>query len=164
MWVRLRETRHTAKIRGFIIKPSGSGSSIMRGGGQVLVQKRSKYKKQNPLKWDIPSAGHVDYKEDLLTTCMRETEEELGITLPKEKFVFLFETFNEKGWEFGENYLVEEYIPIEQMTIQIEEVEEVKWLSFDEFKKLLYSEEFCGYQIEYKDKISGVLGEKLTKE
>ena len=37
------------------------------------------------------------------------------------------------------------------MTLQEEEVAEVKWLNFDEFKELLYSDDFCGHAAEYKD-------------
>ena len=123
---------------------------------EVLVQKRSKDKKSSPLKWDFPSAGHVEFGEDLLATCVRETEEELGITIPKEKFEYLFR-WQKGAWEFGETFLVKADIPIKDMQINPEEVEQVKWLAFDAFKKLFYSSDFCGHSIEYKNKVIAYL-------
>lgn len=125
--------------------------------GEVLVQKRSKFKKQSPSKWDFPSAGHVDFGENLISTCLRETEEELGLKIPEKDFEFLFTTFKPQGWEFGETYLVKADILVEEIKIQEEEVEEVKWLSFEDFKTLLYSDDFCAHAKEYKDKICDIL-------
>lgn len=39
----------------------------------------------------------------------------------------------------------------DEFILQEEEVEEVKWLSFEEFKELLYSEKWVPMDKEYKD-------------
>ena len=137
---------------------------FLNSKGEVLVQQRSKFKRQGPLKWDFPSAGHVDCGEDLLTTCVRETKEELGIKLPKNRFEFLFETCKEKGWEFGETYLVLADISISEMKLQPEEVADAKWLPFEEFKELFYSPDFCNHAIEYKDKICEIFSERIESQ
>ncbi|MCL2540621.1 MAG: NUDIX domain-containing protein [Firmicutes bacterium] len=123
------------------------------GGGSMLVQKRASTKKQYPSKWDIPSAGHVDAGEDLLTACQRETREELGINLPKERFVFQCETLNQKGWEFAQHYLVTDDTKVEDMALDPNEVEAVKWLSLCDFEKLLYSDEFVPHMEQYKSTV-----------
>ncbi len=126
---------------------------LVNDKGEVLVQKMSPNKKNHPNQWDIPSAGHVDSGEDLITACKRETLEELGINLAKKEFKFQCQILNSKGWEFSEQYLVFNNTKIEDMILQKEEVAEVKWLSLKAFKDLLYSDKFVPHLKEYKDKI-----------
>ena len=118
-----------------------------------MVQKRSTTKKKYPNKWDIPSAGHIDAGEDLLTGCVRETFEELGINLPKSALEFQLEMVNEKGWELSQQYLVFNNTKTEDMKLDPEEVAEVKWLTPTEFEKLLYSDDFVPHRKEYKETV-----------
>ena len=101
--------------------------------------------------------------EDLLTACQRETEEELGIKLQKSEFEFQCETLNQKGWEFAQHYLVRNNTKIEDMTLQSDEVAEVKWLSVKDFEKLLYSDEFVPHTKEYKDTVLSFIKKALKK-
>ncbi len=126
-----------------------------RGG--ILVQKRALTKKKNPGKWDMPSAGHVDAGETLLEACVRETKEELGLNCSQKDFIFLKEWLNQKDWEFGEVFLLKTTAKISDMKLQKEEVAEVKYLNYDEFVKLLYSDKFCNHATEYKDWVCQVL-------
>jgi len=127
------------------------------GGGRILVQKRSAAKKQSPNKWDIPSAGHVNAGEDCLTACVRETQEELGIKLPKSKFKFQCERVDKKPWEFSQHYLVKCDIKTEDMTLDPREVAEIKWFSLPDFEKLLYSDDFVAHSKDYKDTVLGFI-------
>ena len=129
--------------------------------GEILVQRRSK-NMRSPLKWGC-SGGHVDYGEELLATCVREVREELGITLPKEKFEYLFQFFYKAGWEFGETFLVEFNIPTEEMKPDPHEVAEIKWLSFDEFKRLVHSPDYVPIPTEYKDKLCETLARRVLR-
>ncbi len=43
------------------------------------------------------------------------------------------------------------------MTLQEEEVAEVKWLSYEDFLKLLYSKDFVGSDKKYKDWVAEML-------
>ena len=119
---------------------------------EMLVQRRSK-NMSSPRKWDFPSAGHVDFGEDLLATCVRETKEELGLDIAAERFEFLFTYTKHEGWEFGETFLLEDSTPTSEMTLDPHEVEEVKWLPWGEFKKLFYSDKFVAHAKEYKDRV-----------
>lgn len=125
--------------------------------GEILVQKRAMTKKKSPGKWDMPSAGHVDAGETCLQGCVRETKEELGIDAKEEDFIFLKQFVNTKGWELVQVYLLYSDLTEDEMTLQKEEVECVKWLSYDDFIKLLYSDEFCNHDKSYKDWVAEIL-------
>lgn len=55
-------------------------------GENVLEQQRAWDKKIMPGEWDIAVGGHVEAGESYLDAAMRETEEELGLRLPAERF------------------------------------------------------------------------------
>lgn len=119
--------------------------------GQILVQKRAMSKKNNPGKWDMSTAGHIDAGETLLQACVRETYEELGIKARQKDFVFLREWLNQDGYEFAETYILKTNKDIKDMKLQKKEVECVKWLDYGEFVKLFYSPDFCSYPKEFRD-------------
>ena len=123
----------------------------------IKAIKRAITKKQSPGKWDMPSAGHIDAGESPIQGCVRETEEELGIKCKPEDFVFLRQIVNQRGWELVQVYLLKTNMRAEDMKLQSEEVECVKWLKYDEFVKLFYSEEFCNHEKDYKDWVCDVL-------
>ena len=130
--------------------------------GEILVQKRALTKKKSPGKWDMPSAGHVDAGETCLQGCVRETREELGIKIKPEDFIFLKESVNQRGWELVQTYLLK--LPkATKFTLQTEEVECVKWLKYEDFVKLLYSDDFCAHAKEYKDWVCDILKQAISK-
>ena len=49
------------------------------------------------------------------------------------------------------------------MTLQEEEVEEVKWVNFEEFKNLLYSDKWVPMDKEYKDLVVEKFKEIFSK-
>ena len=130
---------------------------IVNSNKQILVQKRALTKKKSPGKWDMPVAGHIDAGESCLQGCVRETLEELGIKTKEDDFIFLKEFVKQSGWELVQVYLLKNDTKIEDVKLQTEEVEQVKWLDYDEFVKLLYSDEFCNHAEEYKDWVCEVL-------
>ena len=130
---------------------------ITNDKNEILVQKRAKSKKENPGKWDMPAAGHVNAGETSLQGCVRETEEELGLKFDEKDFVFLKQWLAQDAWELAQIYLLKTNAKVTEMTLQKDEVEAVKWLDYDEFRKLLYSKDFCEFDIEYKDWIAKIL-------
>ena len=135
---------------------------IVNSKGQILVQKRAQTKKKSPGKWDMPSAGHIDAGETCLSGCVRETYEELGIKTKEDDFIFLKEFVNPSGWELVQVYLLKKDIDIKDIKLQVEEVECVKWLSYNEFIDLLYSDDFCKHAQEYKDWVAIILKEHIN--
>lgn len=58
-------------------------------GIYVLLQKRSHIKDIYPDLWDVSSAGHVRQNQDYGVTAIKETREELGLEITREKLEFL---------------------------------------------------------------------------
>ena len=58
-------------------------------------------------------------------------------------------------------YLLKTNDKRDEMTLQKEEVSEVKYLSYDEFVKMFYSEDFCDHAKEYKDWVCETLKELI---
>ncbi|MBV9008525.1 MAG: ribosomal RNA small subunit methyltransferase A [Verrucomicrobia bacterium] len=53
---------------------------VFNRAGEVLLQKRSRFKDRHPLLWDSSAAGHVEAGETYDQTAARELHEELGVT------------------------------------------------------------------------------------
>ena len=127
------------------------GIWVINNKNEILVQKRAITKKKSPGKWDMPVAGHPSQGESCLNCCIRETKEELGVKTNEKDFELINKFVNPKGWEFVYVYLLKLDRNIKDFSIQKEEVEEVKWLDFNQFKDLIYSENFCNHNKDYKD-------------
>ncbi|KAK9084554.1 hypothetical protein Syun_031570 [Stephania yunnanensis] len=118
---------------------------------ELLLQRRADGKDSWPGLWDVSSAGHISAGDSSLVTARRELYEELGVTLPKDAFEFLFiflqECVTNNGTfinnEFNDVYLVTtlDPIPLEAFTFQDSEVSAVKYISWKEYKNLLAKED-----------------------
>ncbi|WP_367871359.1 16S rRNA (adenine(1518)-N(6)/adenine(1519)-N(6))-dimethyltransferase RsmA [Luteolibacter sp. Populi] len=53
---------------------------VINRHGELLLQKRSRFKDVHPEVWDSSVAGHLDSGEDYVTAAIRELEEEMGVT------------------------------------------------------------------------------------
>ena len=137
---------------------------IVNSKGEILVQKRALTKKKGPGKWDMSSAGHIDAGESCLQGCVRETTEELGIDVKEEDFIFLKDFINQRGLEIVQVYLLKKDINIADVKLQKEEVECIKWLNYEEFVELLYSEDFCNHALEYKDWVAETLKQYIKEQ
>ena len=130
---------------------------IMNSNNEILIQKRSSNKKNHPNKWDMPSAGHVVAGETSIQGAIRETFEELGIQTKESDYKFIFEYIQDKSFEIAQVYLLKMNVDISKLNLQKEEVSEVKWLSYDEFKKVFYSSEFVPFDNEYKELVLKIM-------
>lgn len=105
---------------------------------KVLLQKRSATKKLWPNLWDITAGGHVLSGELGYQAVIRETKEEIGINIKKEELEFIGTTTSEtiKGdiinRHFNEYFIVHKDIDINDITLQEEEVQDIKWLEKEE--------------------------------
>lgn len=143
---------------GFYHKPAWTWAYNSKG--EILVQKRSMQKKKFPGLWDMPCAGHVEAGESAKNGAIREAKEEIGIDVNEEDLKFMFEYIEDDAWEIGQVFCFKLDKKVEEMLLQKEEVEEVKWLNFEEFKELLYSNKWVPMDKEYKD----LVVENLEKE
>ncbi|MCI8353371.1 MAG: NUDIX domain-containing protein [Clostridia bacterium] len=109
------------------------GIVIINRNNELLLQKRSKFKRNNPNKWGI-CGGKVDFGETPLDAGIRETLEEIGIGLNKEEMKFLSTDTN--GKLHFTVYYVRKNIDIGKCKLQEEEVDEVKYFKIEELQNL----------------------------
>ena len=136
----------------------------------VLLQKRSVCKDSNPGSYDISSAGHVGTGDDILSAAVRELEEELGIRASKEQLHYVgihygaFEAvFHGKMFRDREKssvFVYTEPVEISDMTLQESEVEEVRWMDYEECRRCIQEGtiDHCIYEDEFR-----MVGEYLKK-
>ncbi|MFA5358548.1 MAG: NUDIX domain-containing protein [Patescibacteria group bacterium] len=118
---------------------------IINSKQELLIQKRSPEKESHPNLWDISSAGHVPAGTDIITSAVREAEEELGIDVDPKKMEFLFRlpvqavlnngTFINN--EYNDVFLTTMDVETKDMTLQSEEVSEVKFIPWRELEKII---------------------------
>ena len=101
---------------------------------ELLIQKRSETKKVYPGMWAI-TGGAVDSGELPIQALYREVKEELGITITPEETELLLSI--PRIYDFVDIYLVKKDINLKNITMQPEEVQDVKWISINEFNTLL---------------------------
>lgn len=109
--------------------------------GKILIQLRAKDKELFPDKWDVGAAGHVASGEDYDQTAVREAKEELGIAIKKEDLNLLMIEKCQTPWRdikecvFAATYLVRFEGDRNQIKIQKEEIQKIRFLSADELER-----------------------------
>lgn len=108
---------------------------IENSNGEFLMQKTSIEKGSEY----SSTGGHIDVGETHLTSIIREIKEELGIDVNKEELEYLGFMLYDKPIRFM--YYLKKDIDINDIVVQEEEVEFVKYMSVLEIKKLIDNEE-----------------------
>lgn len=121
---------------------------IFSSDGKMLCQRRVHDKKVYPDMWDISCGGCVDSGETSVQGAIRETREELGIELPEDITPSLTVHFN---YGFDDIYCITLDVDEKTLSLQKEEVAEVKWLTAKQIKSLLDEHAFVPYAKPYVD-------------
>ena len=144
---------------GFYNKPAWTW--VYNSKNEILVQKRASSKKLYPDYWDMSCAGHIDAGESIVQGVIREAKEEIGIDVKEEDLEFIFEYIEDKNGELGQVYFIKVDKEIDEFVLQKEEVSEVKWVKLDEFKEMIFSDKWCPYTDDYKEKVIEKFEEKF---
>lgn len=115
---------------------------FQNSNNEILIQKRSKEKNG---KYGITS-GHVEKNEEAKCGAIREIKEELGIDIEEKDLKLFYKAkINENEYSL---YKVKKDIEINNLILQKEEVESVKWCNQQEVENLIKRDEFFETQIE----------------
>lgn len=104
---------------------------IQNNEGKFLIQKTSKEKGSVY----AVTGGHVTYRDDAITTCIKEAEEELGLILSKDDLEEI--DVLKQNIKYCVVFYTKKDININTLTLQEEEVESISWMSVDEINNLI---------------------------
>lgn len=111
---------------------------------EVLLSQRSAKKTICPLMWDVSVAGHIDAGETPKQAAIRETKEEIGLSILETELkpIGIFPCFQSykngiNDNEFHNTFKCLLTAPFSILTPQEEEVEALKLVSFSDFKELI---------------------------
>ncbi|MFB6181590.1 MAG: NUDIX domain-containing protein [Candidatus Magasanikbacteria bacterium] len=120
---------------------------IFNSNSEILLQLRSKDKDIWPDTWDVSAAGHVSANEEPIESAVRETKEELGVSFEKGDLEFVAvikQSSKHKELidnEFDYIYFVECGDALDDLEIQKEEVQKVKFFTDKEIQNELEEKE-----------------------
>ena len=109
---------------------------IINDKNEILVQQRLANAKKYPNMWETASGG-AKVGEDNILGALSEVQEELGISLKKEqlKYIGCFSRFN----DFVEVFVTNINIDLNDIKMQENEVQSVKWVSVEEYSNMIQS-------------------------
>lgn len=121
---------------------------IVNSAGELLTQKRVEKGIFDNL-WDVSVGGGVSAGEPPAQTAVRETEEELGVTITEDDLEDLgvwkvdkhIPEIGREAREFSHTFLVRRDVEQSEITLQEEEVADTQWRSLDEVEDLVRNDE-----------------------
>ncbi|GKX66724.1 NUDIX hydrolase [Inconstantimicrobium mannanitabidum] len=116
---------------------------IFNSNGQMLIQQRQPFKEGWPNMWDITVGGSAIKGDTSQSAAERELFEEIGLRVDFTNSRPHISINFEKG--FDDVYLIEQDVDINELSLQYEEVQRVKWASKEEIFSMIESGEFIPY-------------------
>jgi isopentenyldiphosphate isomerase len=133
---RIMQKGHTLKKGDFHLAVE---AWIINYDFKVLIQQRSKQCTILPGIWAL-TTGRVVSAENSQQACIREIYEELGIRILRNEIFFIKRIIRNDGlnliWDI---YMVTKNINYSDFQLQHAEVEQIKWVSIDEYISMLNS-------------------------
>ena len=114
----------------------GSNIIILNSLGKMFVHKRNRNLTIYGGMWDVKVGGSVGYPESYEEAAVRELREETGININEDELDFLFST-KYRSKIHNVNRKVFRIIYDGKMSLQESEVEEGRFISLDEAKKIV---------------------------
>ncbi|PCJ93443.1 MAG: hydrolase [Flavobacteriaceae bacterium] len=139
---------------------------------KILIQQRGSAKNIFPLLWDVSVAGHIGAGEEILTSALREIEEEIGLSISETDLqkigVFKSRQHHHNtlvDCEFHHTFICELKVPLGQLTKQESEVEALDLISMTKFAEETWGmaniQKYVPHDTEYYKTIIKAIKEKL---
>lgn len=116
---------------------------VFNSNHKMLIQQRHSCKKDFPNFWDFSAGGSARTGETSQMAAQRELFEEIGILENFESKRPHFTINFDEG--FDDIYFIEKDIEIDQLKLQKDEVQAVRWASLEEILNMIKSGEFAPY-------------------
>ena len=123
---------------------------IINNEGKALIQKRAMTKRINPGMWNI-TGGSANTGERSKDACIREVLEEIGLVVQLADMTLISRSFGKEC--IFDDYIVFYDFPLSDLTLQVNEVIDVKWVTFDEIDQLFYKGQFMFDDIDELKKV-----------
>ena len=114
---------------------------------EMLIQQRQALKSGWPFYWDLSAGGCVIADEDSRAGAEREIFEELGIKVNLSEIRPVLTVHFHSG--FDDVYLIERNLELSELTLQKEEVRDVRWASREEIEAMIDAGSFIPYYKNY---------------
>ena len=119
-------------------------SFIQNSKGEFLIQKRSGKKGG---KYGS-TGGHAKTGETSIQAMMTEINEEIGLNVNKDELNLFYSGRDDIDKVFFDLYYIKKDFSTDSLTLQEEEVESVKWMTVDEIKQLISTNEFLDSNVD----------------
>lgn len=119
-------------------------SFIQNSKGEFLIQKRSvqKHSKYGS------TGGHAKTGETSIQAMMTEINEEIGLNINEDELNLVYSGRDDIDKVFFDLYYIKKDFSTDSLTLQEEEVESVKWMTIDEIKQLISTNEFLDSNVD----------------
>lgn len=116
---------------------------IFNDKNEMLIQQRQPFKEGWPNMWDISVGGSAVAGDTSQTAAEREVLEEIGLKLTLNGIRPHLTINFDRG--FDDIYLIEKNVDINELILQPEEVQAVKWAGRDEILMMIENGDFIPY-------------------
>lgn len=111
-----------------------AGIWLLDENGQILLAQRGLTKSRDPGKWTVSAAGTVEEGEEYDTNIVKETKEELGITISLADLTATDHRFIESGHPYFCQMFIAKIPSATTIVPDAREVGDTRWVSLDELR------------------------------
>jgi isopentenyldiphosphate isomerase len=128
---------------------------IINKDNEFLISKRVPTKQREPDKWN-PVCGNVIAGEDSISAALRETEEELGITINAQNGK-LIKRFTIWQTAIIDVWLFHQEVDVNTVTLQEDETDDVMWATNTVIKQIIEKGDFMNHgRFSYIDELFNI--------
>ena len=130
---------------------------IVNSNNELLIQRRQFDNITWPGMWEAAASGSAVAGDSSLETAIKETMEEIGLNIEDDILEPIFTVKFKNG--FDDNYLIRRDVDIENLTLEKDEVVDVKWATMDEIMHMVSSEHFIPFP--FLERVFHIINSKI---